>query len=195
MEIPGIAELGKRPIAELIELGQRVMRSIELLPIPVIAMVDGLAVGAGLELALAADLVIATDRAKFGSDELGIGLIPGFGGIQRLAARCGPGMAKRMIFTGEVVASAEALLAGLIDKVVPSEELRSYGMSMAESIGQKAPLAVKAAKDVLRRSSEQERVAGMRHEVEEFLALFETADREEGMEAVMQKRAPCFTGK
>ena len=194
-DIPGMVQLGPRAIADYIELGQRVMRSIELSNFPVIAALNGYALGGGLELALACDLVVASETAKLGQPEVNLGIIPGFGGTQRLVQRCGIGTARRLTFTGEVIDAAEALRIGLVDKVVPPDQLISTCQKYATTISEKAPLAVSEAKKVIRQSQDQTLLSGLRLEVQSFLDLFATCDREEGMLAFMQKRPAKFIGK
>lgn len=194
-DIPGMAQLGPRAIADYIELGQRTMRAIECAPFPVIAEVNGYALGGGLELALACDLIIACDTAKFGQPEVNLGIIPGFGGTQRLIHRCGIGVARRLTFTGEIIDTSEALRIGLVDKVVSGAELGKTCQTIADLIKDKAPLAIKRAKEVIRQSQDNALLSGLRYEVQGFLDLFSTWDREEGMTAFMQKRAPKFAGK
>lgn len=194
-DISGMSQLGPRAIADYVELGQRVMRTIETAPMPVIAAVNGYALGGGLELALACDIIIASKNAKFGQPEVNLGIIPGFGGTQRLIQRCGIGQARLLCFTGDLISTEEALRIGLIDRVVEPNDLLSSVQALAENIASKAPLAVSAAKRIIRQSQETILNSGLRLEVEAFLDLFQTVDREEGMSAFMQKRAAKFIGK
>lgn len=194
-DIATMSQLGPRAIADYVELGQRTMRLIETARVPVIAAVNGFALGGGLELALACDIVVAARTAKLGQPEVNLGIIPGFGGTQRLIHRCGVGAARRLTLTGELVGADEALTLGLVDKVVEPAELMSTARSMGQLIAAKGPLAVAKGKEVIRRAHEEMLLAGLRHEVEAFLQLFATADREEGMTAFLQKRAAKFTGR
>jgi enoyl-CoA hydratase len=194
-DIVSMSTLGPRPIADYTELGQRATRLIETFPVPVIAAVNGFALGGGMELALACDLIIAADTAKLGQPEVTLGIMPGFGGTQRLIQRCGIGTARRLCYTGELVTAEEGRSLGLVDKVVPAEKLMDEARAWASSIASKAPLAVKGVKSVIRQSQEGVLLSGLRMEVEEFLKLFGTADREEGMEAFLQKRPAKFTGR
>ncbi len=194
-DIVSMSTLGPRPIADYTELGQRATRMIETFPVPVIAAVNGFALGGGMELALACDLIIAADTAKLGQPEVTLGIMPGFGGTQRLIQRCGIGTARRLCYTGELVTAEEGRGLGLVDKVVPAEKLMEEARAWASSIASKAPLAVKGVKSVIRQSQEGVLLSGLRMEVEEFLKLFGTADREEGMEAFLQKRPAKFTGR
>jgi enoyl-CoA hydratase len=168
---------------------------IETFPAPVIAAVNGFALGGGLELALSCDLIIAADTAKLGQPEVNLGIIPGFGGTQRLIHRCGVGTARRLCYTGELLSAEEGCLVGIVDKVVPAASLIEEARNWAKLIASKAPLAVKGAKKVIRVSQETDLLSGLRLEVEEFLSLFGSADREEGMTAFLEKRPPKFTGR
>ena len=194
-DIRSMSSLGPRAIADYVELGQRAMRAIETAPFPVIAAVNGFALGGGLELALACDLIFASENAKLGQPEVNLGIIPGFGGTQRLIARCGIGAARRLIYSGELIDANEALRIGLADKVAKPDELMSLARSIADNISSKAPLAVQKAKSVIRLSQEENMLAGLRLEVEGFLEIFSTRDREEGMNAFLEKRKADFKGK
>ena len=194
-DIPGMASLGPRAIADYVELGQRTMRVIEAARVPVIAAVHGYALGGGLELALSCDVVIASRAAKFGQPEVNLGIIPGFGGTQRLIQRCGLGTARRLILSGEMISGEEAYQLGLVDKLCEPEAFNETVEKFVSLVAAKAPLAVQGAKRVLRSSQEPALLSGLRHEVEEFLRLFGTVDREEGMSAFVQKREAKFLGK
>lgn len=194
-DIAAMSQLGSRAIAEYAELGQRATRAIETFRLPVIAAVNGFALGGGLELALSCDLIIAADTAKIGQPEVNLGIIPGFGGTQRLIQRCGIGTARRLCYTGELLSAEEGRALGIIDKVVGAEILIAEARAWAETICSKAPLAIVGVKSVIRRSQETQLLSGLRLEVEEFLTLFASSDREEGMEAFLQKRAARFTGR
>lgn len=194
-DIATMNQLGPRAIADYVELGQRVMRTLELLPIPVIAALNGYALGGGLELALACDLIFASENAKVGQPEVNLGIIPGFGGTQRLIQRAGIGTTRRLVYTGDIISAQEACVLGIVDKVVPSAELMDTVKATAETIASKGPLAVAGSKEVIRRSQEEVLLSGLRLEAEKFLDLFASADREEGMAAFMQKRKATFTGK
>ena len=194
-DIHSMASFGQRAIADYVELGQRVMRSLEIFPVPVIAKVNGFALGGGMELMLACDVVFASDKAKLGQPEVNLGMIPGFGGTQRLIQRSGVGTARRLCMGGEIIKADEAFALGLVDKVVTSEELDATVAEFASTVAAKAPLAVSKAKEVIRLATENPLLGGLRHEVEGFLDLFQTQDREEGMSAFMEKRDPDFKGK
>lgn len=194
-DIAMMTQLGPRAIADYVELGQRAMRTIEGSPQVVVAVVNGYALGGGLELALACDLIVASERAKVGQPEVNLGIIPGFGGTQRLLQRCGLGTTRRLVYTGDVIDASEALRLGVVDIVAAPEELVATADKLVERIVSKGPLAVQGSKRVINGAVEASLLAGLRMEVEEFLRLFQSADREEGMKAFMQKRAPKFTGR
>ena len=194
-DIHHMAGLGARPIADYLELGQRTMREIELCPVPVIAAINGYALGGGLELALACDILFASVGAKLGQPEVNLGIIPGFGGTQRLIHRCGIGVARRLCYTGELVGADEGIRIGLLDKVAPQESLITEVKKYAQLIASKAPLAIRATKNVIRQSNESVLLPGLRLEVEKFLELFGSRDREEGMSAFLEKREAKFTGR
>ena len=194
-DIRSMSKLGPRPIADYVELGQRAMRAIETLEVPVIAAVNGFALGGGLELALACDLIVCAESAKLGQPEVNLGIIPGFGGTQRLIQRCGIGTTRRLCYTGDLITADEARQVGIADKVVPDAQFMDEVKKMATTIASKAPLAVKGAKRVINQAYESLLLSGLRLEVEEFLKLFQSADREEGMDAFIEKRAAKFTGR
>src|SRR5690606_12249885 len=137
--------------------------------------------GGGMELALACDVIVASRSAKFGQPEVNLGIIPGFGGTQRLIQRCGIGTARRLVLSGEIISAEEAFGMGLVDKLADPAEFDSTVAQCAALIASKAPLSVQGAKTVLRQSQEQQLLAGLRIEVETFQQLFATLDREEGM--------------
>ena len=182
-------------LREFIALGQSVMRQIERLPVPVIAAVDGFAIGGGLELALACDLTIATARSKMGQAEVNLGLIPGFGGTQRLLSRVGVGTAKRLIFTGENISAEEAVRLGVVDYCVSVEEFEVKVNQLAETMASKSSFALAAAKRAIDNATVEARLAGLTREVEEFIGLFEFDDTKEGLAAFIEKRKPQFKGE
>jgi enoyl-CoA hydratase len=194
-DVKSIASLGARAIAEYVELGQRTMRAIELCPVPIIALVNGYALGGGMELALACDLIFASETARFGQPEVNLGIIPGFGGTQRLQQRAGVGIARLMCFSGELLEAQQAYTKGIVDKIFPSPTFFQDAHSWCAAITDKAPLAVKATKRAIRSGYETSLLAGLRREVEEFLHVFSSEDREEGLSAFMQKRKPTFKGR
>lgn len=179
---------------EFAKLGQSTMLSIEHLPVPVIAVVDGFALGGGMELALACDLVAATEKSKFGQPEVNLGLIPGFGGTQRLIYRCGLATTKRLVFTGEHVSASEAFNLGLVDYLLNESELEQKLSEIVQSICSKAPIAVAVAKRAIEFAVKDLKAEGLKHEMREFLTLFLTADTTEGLNAFLEKRKAKFCG-
>ena len=161
---------------------------------PTIAMVDGFALGGGTELALSCDIRIASDRAHFGPPEINLGLIPGGGGTQRLCRLIGYGKAMEMVITGEMVSAQEALKIGLANKVVAPDELEDYTMDMAQNIARKSPYTVKVAKRAVRASLELPFSEGVLTERSEFVALFDTEDKEIGVQAFLQRKKPEWVG-
>jgi enoyl-CoA hydratase len=181
-------------VLAFIEHGQSVMRMIEDLPLPVIAVVHSHALGGGLELALACDLIVASENAKLGQPEVNLGLIPGFGGTQRMLRRLGPGSAKRMIFCGEAILAVEAKLIGLIDVVSSPEQLESEVLKLGTLLSTRAPLAISAAKRAIDYTFSKDRDELLGYEVSAFIQAFKTADAQEGMRAFIDRRSPTFSG-
>jgi enoyl-CoA hydratase len=174
------------------DAGHRLCQLIEEAPCPVIAAVHGFALGGGCELALACDFIYASEKARFGQPEVALGLMPGFGGTQRLARRIGPGRARELIYTGDHITAEAALAMGLVNAVVPPVELDERVQVVAGKIAQKAPLAVTASKRVLLRGLETDLVAGCELEAQAFSALFGSEDQKEGTKAFLEKRPPTF---
>lgn len=191
-----ITELRKMSPVEVHEFartyGQRLYTRFEDLNIPVIAMVNGLCLGGGLEVAMACDIRIASETATFGQPELFLGIIPGSGATQRLPRLVGPGIARYMIFTGETIDAAEALRLGLVNKVVPAGELRSRVLEIAGKITAKGRVSLKMAKRSLLMSQEIGVSAGLAFESLAQVACFSSPEREEGMSAFFEKRKPAF---
>jgi enoyl-CoA hydratase/carnithine racemase len=167
-------------------------RSFERSRIVTIAAVNGLALGGGCELAMACDLRIAAESARFGQPEIKLGIIPGFGGTQRLARLVGPAKALEMNLTGEPISAQDAVAAGLANRVVPNGELLGTALELAQGLAAQAPLAVEHVK---RLSGSAELDAGLAAEQEAFAAVFFSADAREGISAFLEKRAPQFEGR
>lgn len=175
--------------------GLNVMRSLENLPIPVIAAVNGFALGGGTELALACDLIIAADNAKFGQPEINLGIIPGFGGTQRLARRIGLPRARELIYSGDMIDAETAYRCGLANKVVPLADLMTEAKALAQKLATKPPFAIQQAKESINAGIEMDLENGCRFENEAFALSFATEDKKEGMTAFLEKRQAKFTGK
>jgi enoyl-CoA hydratase len=168
---------------------------MESLACPVIAAVNGFALGGGCELALACDFIYAADTAKFGQPEVNLGVIPGFGGTQRLARRVGIGRARELVYTGEIIAADKALAIGLVNAVVPKDELLGRVRAVADQIAAKGPLAVAQAKRAMLRGVDADLAAGNELEAQAFAMLFGSDDQKEGMKAFVEKRKPEFSGR
>jgi enoyl-CoA hydratase len=162
---------------------------------PVIAAVSGWALGGGCEIALACDLIVASETARFGQSEIALGVIPGAGGTQRLARAIGKTVAMEMILNNRVLSAQEALQFGLVNRVVPVERYLEEAIGLAQEIASRAPLAVRAAKKLINEAYERPLTDGLQQERQEFHALFASEDRTEGMEAFIEKRQPRWTGK
>lgn len=175
--------------------GQGVFSKIENLSKPVIAAINGFALGGGCELALACDIRLASEKAKLGQPEVNLGIIPGYGGTQRLARVVGPGQAKKIIFTGDFVRADEALRIGLVDEVYPPEKLMEAARDLAKKIAAKGPIAVRAAKQAINLGLNTDLDSGLRFEAEAFGAICATADKAEGTGAFLEKREAKFGGK
>jgi enoyl-CoA hydratase len=175
--------------------GQNVMLAVEALPVPAIALVNGYALGGGCELAMACDWVIAAERAVFGQPEVNLGIPPGFGGTQRLARLVGRARAMELITTARQIKADEALRIGLVNHVVPGEQLMAKGLEMARLIAAKGPVAVRVSKQAVQRGLDVDLANGCVLETSLFAFAFGTADRQEGMSAFLEKRAPKFEGK
>lgn len=168
--------------------GNDVFRRIETLPIPVIAAVNGYALGGGCELAMACDIRICSDTAVFGQPETGLGITPGFGGTQRLARLIGPGMAKQLIYAARNIKADEALRIGLVNAVYPAAELLPAAEKLAETIAKNAPIAVRACKRAINEGLELPMDEAIALEERLFGSCFETEDQKEGMGAFLEKR-------
>ncbi|HUI25070.1 MAG TPA: enoyl-CoA hydratase-related protein [Candidatus Kryptonia bacterium] len=194
-DIAAMAKMSGVEARHFARRGQAVMRRLEELPIPAIAAVNGFALGGGMELAMACDFIFAADSAKFGQPEINLGIIPGFGGTQRLARRVGPGRARQLIYSGELIDAAEALRLGIVNRVVPRADLLGETLRVAADLATKAPIAIQEAKAAINAGADMALEDGCRYEAEAFAVTFGTDDRREGMEAFLAKRKAAFGGR
>lgn len=177
------------------KIGSDVFRKIELMEKPVIAAVNGFALGGGCELAMSCDIRIASQMANFGQPEVSLGIIPGFSGTLRLPRLVGIAKAKELIYTGNIISAEEAEKIGLVNKVVPQEELMNVTLKLANKIASVAQIAVKYSKVAINRGIETDIETGMVLEKEIFGLCFATEDQTEGMTAFIEKRKPEFQNK
>ncbi len=175
--------------------GSALFRRIEKLEFPTIAAVNGFALGGGCELAMSCDIILASEKAKFGQPEVGLGITPGFSGTQRLPRRVGTAKAKELIFSGKMIKADEAKEIGLVNAVYAPEELLNGAMEMAKSFVKNAPIAVKYAKACIDRGVQTDIDSGIAIENELFAMCFATADQKEGMGAFLEKRSATFENK
>jgi len=174
--------------------GQRMMRFVETLSKPVIAMVNGFALGGGLELAMCCHLRIAGDNAKVGQPEINLGLVPGFGGSQRLLRLAGRAATLELCLTGAPVDAARALQLGIVNRVVPAAELEAQTMALAEQLANSAPLALRGVLDCINYGGECAIGEGLAYEAAQFGLMFSTDDMREGTGAFLERRKPAFRG-
>jgi enoyl-CoA hydratase len=177
------------------ELGHRVGAALEAVPFAVIGAINGFALGGGCELALACDFLYASDRAKFGQPEVNLGVIPGFGGTQRLSRRVGVGRARELCFTGDIIDAEEAKRIGLVNAVVPGAALLEKVAEVATKIARKGPLAIAQCKRVILRGEDVSLGVANELEAQAFAGLFGSHDQREGMGAFLQKRPASFRGE
>ncbi|MTK12357.1 MAG: short-chain-enoyl-CoA hydratase [Clostridiaceae bacterium] len=176
-------------------LGNKVFRKIDLLEKPIIAAVNGFALGGGCELSMACDIRIASTNAKFGQPEVGLGITPGFGGTQRLARIAGMAVAKELIFTGKIIKAEEALRVGLVNKVVEPDKVMEEAISFANTIAAQAPIAIKYCKAAINRGMQCDIETALMYESEVFGECFATEDQKEGMTAFVERREKSFKNK
>jgi enoyl-CoA hydratase len=191
-----IAAMSKMSPAEALEfarLGQAVFAAIEALPLPVIAAVDGFALGGGCELALACDFIYASDKLKIGQPEVKLGVLPGFGGTQRLSRRVGLGMARELIYSGRTLGHAEALRIGLVNAVHPRAELLDAARKTALEIAAMSPSALMLAKRAMQEGADIALAPAIELEAQAFSRCFELPDQREGMAAFLEKRPAKFS--
>ena len=194
-DIREMAAMDGRELYDWALLGSRLNTNLEELPMPVLAAVNGMALGGGCELALSCDIILASEKAKFGQPEVGLGITPGFSGTQRLPRRVGIAKAKELIFSGKVIGAAEAEKIGLVNAVYAPEELIPGAIAMAKSFTANAPIAVKYSKACIDRGMQMDIDGGIAVENELFAMCFATADQKEGMGAFLEKRPAAFRNK
>jgi enoyl-CoA hydratase len=193
-----IAELSSLDVSggqALCDRGQELLFKIENLPQPVIAAINGFALGGGCELAMACNIRLASENAKLGQPEVSLGIIPGYGGTQRLPRLVGRGKAMEMILTGDMIGAADAKAIGLVDEIYPAAELMTKAKEMALKIASKGPFAIRAAKDAINHGLEVDLVTGCKHEGWLFAGICATEDKVEGTKAFLEKRKAEFKGK
>ena len=194
-DISEMANLDAVQATEFARLGQRTIQKLEAIPQPVIAEVNGFALGGGCELMLACDFAIASDKARFGQPEVGLGVTPGFGGTVRLGRRIGTAMARQLLYSGEQIKADEALRIGLVNEVVPADRLRARVDELAARIAKNAPKAVELTKRSAHFAEETELGAACDFEAQIFGMTFATEDQKEGMKAFLEKRPAAWKNR
>jgi enoyl-CoA hydratase len=193
-DISAMSEMDPLEAKRFSEIGHAAMALLDRSPIPTIAAVNGYALGGGCEVAIACDIRIAAENATFGFPEVGLGILPGMGGTQRLPRLIGPALAKELIFTGRRIGAEKAREIGLVNRVVPQGEALNVAREVAAEIARNGPLAVRYAKAAVNRSADVDLVSGLEYEADQFALLFATEDAREGMGAFVEKRKPEFGG-
>jgi len=194
-DISEMAPMNPKEALEFSKLGHETLNLIEEFPSPVIAAVNGYALGGGLELVLACDIILASENARLGLPEVTLGICPGFGGTQRLPRLIGKARAKELIFTGEMIDAKKAYEFGIVNKVVPQDKLLDEAKEIARKIAKNGPLAVRAAKRLVEKGLETSLRNGEAMEIEAWANLFATEDQKEGMKAFLEKRKPEFKAR
>ena len=194
-DIAAMQDMTPAQAQEFSELGHIAGTKMESAAFPIIAAINGFALGGGCELALACDFAFASTKAKLGQPEVKLGVIPGFGGTQRLLRRVGVAMARELVYTGKMIRADEALRIGLVNAVVEPEELMAHAMACAEEIAKMGPLAIKACKELFIAGADRNLAEANQLEAQAFGRCFESTDQKEGMAAFLGKRAAEFTGK
>lgn len=193
-DVSAMSKMTADQAEEFGRLGHLAMSSIESLPFPTIAAVNGFALGGGLELALTCDLIYLSEKAKVGLPEVGLGIIPGFGGTQRLGRRIGWQQARRLVFTGETLNAEQAWDLGIAVEVFEADDLMEEVLNLACAIATRGPVAVRRAKAIMAQGAELPLAEANDLEVKSFAGLWNTEDRAEGMNAFLDKRDPNFKG-
>lgn len=192
-----IAEFAQRTAISQREvmLERGLFNAIDTFPKPIIAMVNGYCLGGGCEVALACDIRVASEKASFGQPEINLGIIPGGGGTQRLSRLVGEGKAMEMVLTGEIIDAQTAFGIGLVNHVVPADQLETKTMEIANRIADKSPIALRLAKEAVKLASRSNLDEGLRREVDLFALCFSSEDKDEGVKAFLEKRKAEFKGK
>jgi enoyl-CoA hydratase len=194
-DISEMAPMNPKEALEFSKLGHETLSLVEEFPCPVIAAVNGYALGGGLELVLACDIILASENARLGLPEVTLGICPGFGGTQRLPRLIGKARAKELIFTGEMIDAKKAYEYGIVNKVVPQDKLLDEAKEIARKIAKNGPLAVRTAKRLVEMGLETSLRNGEAMEMEAWANLFATEDQKEGMKAFLEKRKPEFKAR
>ncbi|MBF0227201.1 MAG: enoyl-CoA hydratase/isomerase family protein [Desulfobacterales bacterium] len=193
-DINVLATLNTLQAKEFSKIGHIIIDKLQKLSIPVIAAVNGFALGGGTEIALACDFIYASENAMFGLPEITLGVIPGFGGTQRLPRLVGPAIAKEMIFTGKMISAAEAKEIGLVNKVLPANALMEEVKKVAKSLSFKGQVSLRAAKQAINNGLNSTLEIGCSIEIDAFAMTFASEDSKEGLKAFLEKRKPTFKG-
>jgi len=194
-DIAAMVDMSAVEARRFARLGHRLMHALEDLPIPVIAAVNGFALGGGLELALACDFILASPKARFGQPEINLGIIPGFGGTQRLPRRVGVARARELIYSGDLIGVEEALRIGLVNHVLPLDEFATEIDKRAAALAAKAPVGLEQAKASINTVADADLATACAFEAEAFAVTFASEDRTEGMRAFLDKRPPGWRGR
>ena len=195
-DVGEIAQISSPQVAKELALkGQSVLNKIESMKKPVIAAINSVCLGGGNELAMACHMRIASDRARFGQPEINLGIIPGFGGTQRLARLCGAPKARELVLTGDMITAQEALRIGLVNKVVPDGEVLKQAKGLAKKIASKGAIAVRLSQQAIAEGLEGSLKDGLKKEAELFGEVSKTDDMKEGVKAFLEKRQPKFQHK
>lgn len=194
-DIAQMNEMKERDFQDYVDYAHRVYELIENEPCPSIAAINGYALGGGCELALACDIRIASEKARLGFPEVKLGIFPGWGGTQRITRILGLGKTKELVFTGEMINAEEALRIGLVERVVPQEEVHNEAKKLAGAIAKRGPIAVRMSKTAINAGSEMDLQKALLLEKTLVSLCFDSQDRVEGMKAFLEKREPAFTGE
>ncbi len=194
-DIAAMSTMSARESQRFSSTGHEVMQALEAATFPVIAAVNGFCLGGGMELALACDFIYASEKAKFGQPEAKLGLITGFGGSIRLTRRVGEARCKELIYSGDMIDAARAQAIGIALEVFAADTFADDVLARAKTIAERAPLAISAAKHVIREGADADTRVGCALEAQAFGVLFDTDDAKQGMKAFLEKRAHTFSGK